>query len=618
MKKTTLLKSMLLLCALVVGSGSLWAEDYELYSGTITEGDYVIVYNDVAMKNTISSDRFTNQSVTISENKISNPAAAIVWHIAASGDYWTIYNANVSKYAASTGAKNKGQLLASGTDDMSLWTVSGTSTYEFVNKKNDANKVNKNLRRNGDNGWACYSTGTGGALSLYKKVEATGAATTVTINSTGITNTNKFFGTAGGTLTASVVVTSTSAAVPAASVTWSSSDEDVATVGESTGVVTLVGEGTTTITASYAGVADTYKSSYAEYELTVTNEDPNAVTLWSEDFSSYSKDDVPNDKDGYSVSDGGGTTKIYEDAMAGGTSPELLVAKSSGYFQAVVPLENIKGDLKLKFKKYNNALTVSTSTEGISISGTSSFSDAGEFTVTFTGVTTSMTSVTIKFTSTSSNNVRIDDIVLKGSKVIPVIMGKNGYTTFASTYGLDLTDANRPTGLKAYKATRSGANITFTALNQTVAAGTGLLLLGANDGSYDIPYVASGTSVSENALVGVTSATDKQSVANTTYYFVMKKATTADSPLQFLPLSTTSAVTIPAGKAYIEVPNSAFDGGAQELSFSFEDNGNVTGIVNVANALSTNNEVVYNLNGQRVNANHKGIVIVNGKKYLNK
>ena len=608
---------MLLLCALIVGSGSSWADDYELYSGTITEGDYVIVYDGNAMKNTITSNRFDYQAVTISADKISNPVAAIIWHIAANETYWTIYNANASKYAASTGAANKAQLLTSGTDDKSLWTVSGSSTYEFVNKQNTTNKVNANLRKNGTYGFACYGTGTGGALSLYKKVEATGAATTVTINSTGITNTNKFNGTAAGTLTAAVTVTATSAAVDGAAVTWSSDDESVATVGETTGVVTLVGEGTATITATYAGKSGEYKSSYAEYELTVTNEDPNAITLWSEDFSTYSKDDVPSDGTyGYTCDNGGGTTKIYEDAMAGGTSPELLVAKTNGYFQAIVPLENIKGDLKLKFKKYNNALSVSTSTDGISISGTSSFSDAGEFTVTFTGVTTSMTSITIKFTSTSGSNVRLDDIVLKGSKVIPVTVGKNGYTTFASTYGLDLTDANRPAGLKAYKATRSGANITFTALNQTVAAGTGLLLLGANDGSYDIPYVASGTAVDGNALVGVTTATAKQSDPSGNYYFVMKKATSSSDALAFAPLSTSAAVTIPAGKAYIEVPNSAFSGGAHDLTFGFEDTG-ATGICSVENdELQIENAKIYNLAGQRVAQPTKGLYIVNGKKVI--
>ena len=76
---------------------------------------------------------------------------------------------SVNKYAASNGTKNQVQLLASGTDDKSLWTVSGTATYEFVNKYNKSKSVNANLRNNGTYGFACYATSTGGALTLYKK-----------------------------------------------------------------------------------------------------------------------------------------------------------------------------------------------------------------------------------------------------------------------------------------------------------------------------------------------------------------------------------------------------------------------------------------------------------------
>ena len=167
-----------LFAMLALGVGNAWANEYALYSGTITEGDYVIVYDGNAMNNTLSSSRLGNTAVTITDGKISNPDATIVWHIAPSGDYWTIFSASVNKYAASTGAKNKAQLLASGTDDKSLWTVSGSGTYEFVNKANAAANVNKNLRQNGNYGFACYATSTGGELSLYKKVEQSGGGGT--------------------------------------------------------------------------------------------------------------------------------------------------------------------------------------------------------------------------------------------------------------------------------------------------------------------------------------------------------------------------------------------------------------------------------------------------------
>lgn len=157
------------------------SSDYALYSGEITEGDYVIYYNGYAMKNTVDSGRLSYEEVTPSNDIISDPDASIVWHIAQDGDYWTIYNAAVEKYAAATGAKNKAQMLADGTDNKSLWTVSGLSTYEFVNKANASGSVNANLRNNGTYGFACYATSTGGALSLFKAQESSGGTISVEV-----------------------------------------------------------------------------------------------------------------------------------------------------------------------------------------------------------------------------------------------------------------------------------------------------------------------------------------------------------------------------------------------------------------------------------------------------
>ena len=111
MKQKLLLKTMLLLCILVGGVSPAWADDFELYSGSLTEGDYLIVYNGGAMNTTIDNDRLQYQSVSVNNGKITTTESSLVWHIAKSGDYWTLYNATAKKYAASTGAKNKAQML---------------------------------------------------------------------------------------------------------------------------------------------------------------------------------------------------------------------------------------------------------------------------------------------------------------------------------------------------------------------------------------------------------------------------------------------------------------------------------------------------------------------------
>ena len=69
-----------------------------------------------------------------------------------------------------------------------------------------------------------------------------------------------------GTLTAAV--TYNDAAVEGATVTWSSSDDNIATINETTGVVTLIATGEVTFTATYAGNGD-YAESTGTKTITV-------------------------------------------------------------------------------------------------------------------------------------------------------------------------------------------------------------------------------------------------------------------------------------------------------------------------------------------------------------
>ena len=159
-----------------ISATAVEAQDYELFNSDLVEGDYIIYYNGYALKNTAVNSRLSYETVSPEEDVIATGDATIVWHIvpSATEGYWTIYSADAEAYAASTGVKNKAQMLENGTDDKALWsvTVSSEGTYEFANKNNyEADpQVNYLLRNNGTNGWACYASATGGALYLYKKV----------------------------------------------------------------------------------------------------------------------------------------------------------------------------------------------------------------------------------------------------------------------------------------------------------------------------------------------------------------------------------------------------------------------------------------------------------------
>lgn len=144
--------------------------DYSLFDGDIVEGDYVIYYNGKVLKNTISAQNRADYSVVSPVNDvITTSDVNIVWHIDSHNGNYTIYNAAVSKYLASTGADNKAALVDDITDK-AVWTITETNDgYEIENVSNKQNKKNSLLRNNGTYGFACYSNSTGGALSLYKK-----------------------------------------------------------------------------------------------------------------------------------------------------------------------------------------------------------------------------------------------------------------------------------------------------------------------------------------------------------------------------------------------------------------------------------------------------------------
>ncbi len=160
--------------------------EYNLYSGALTEGDYLLVNSTYAMKASISSNRFANLSVTVSDNKIVTDDVTAVWHIAQSGSYWTLYNASAEKYAGGNTTKNQGALLSSVTD-YAKWTVTAGSTYEFENygrANGGSDTGNKYLRNNTTSGWACYGSSTGKAPALYKKGNAVADPTVTSVTVT--------------------------------------------------------------------------------------------------------------------------------------------------------------------------------------------------------------------------------------------------------------------------------------------------------------------------------------------------------------------------------------------------------------------------------------------------
>ena len=155
---------------------------FELFSGTITDGRYVIASDTTALKAEISNKRGAYETISPNGNdEVVNPAPNLVWEISAATiggkTGFTIYNA-AGGYLSSTNSDGNATLLANASSK-SVWAASGSGSYEFVNQ--DPKTATKaNLRLNPGYGFACYNTGTGKALTLYKIDDSTITAARLT------------------------------------------------------------------------------------------------------------------------------------------------------------------------------------------------------------------------------------------------------------------------------------------------------------------------------------------------------------------------------------------------------------------------------------------------------
>ena len=143
------------------------------------------------------------------------------------------------------------------------------------------------------------------------------------------------------------------------------------------------------------------------------------VTIWSEDFSSYSANDVPSGGTySYLCTDGGTTTQIYNEGTAGGTAPEILVSKANGSFSATITdFKGCTGSFTLTYYTNQNGLLSISSANAESISAAVSTGTTNQYRRTIT-LKEGETQLNLVFTNTSSGkspkNLRLDEIVLTG------------------------------------------------------------------------------------------------------------------------------------------------------------------------------------------------------------
>ena len=202
-----------------------------------------------------------------------------------------------------------------------------------------------------------------------------------------------------------------------------------------------------------------------------------------------------------------------------------------------------------------------------------------------------------------ANGNGLDYVIIHKTAEVATI-GENGFATFASEYPLDMTIENMPDGVRAFTASITGNTVSFTKLDQTVPANTGVLLASTDamkGQTVQIPVVASGDPVENNRFIAGKGEELPEDDAN--YYFALNKN---KENLTFGKFDQTSVV-INTNKAYFKVAKNEFGSGAR-LVINFDG---ATGINTVEAAESEANA----LKDGKYLINGKIVLVKNGVKY---
>lgn len=295
----------------------------------------------------------------------------------------------------------------------------------------------------------------------------------------------------------------------------------------------------------------------------------------------------------------------------------LGTAKKAG--KAVTPEIHLTGNGTLTFRAgaWNKDKTT------LKISATGATLDQSEVTMVnnaFTEYTVQITNATdpiqITFESSVKSNNRffLDDVVVTSASETPEtnITLTIGQSKYASLYYENQAFVV-PQGMEAYTYKLNGHKVEESymyAAGETIPAGTAVILKGEpNDYSFAFSTKV-GDVDSENILKGTDSDTPLEADANSYFYKLSLNAAEELSSIGFYwGAADGAAFTNKAHKAYLKVAKSA---GAKFYRFD----GETTAIENVQAAQPDANAPMYNVAGQRVSKNYKGVVIQNGRKYV--
>lgn len=363
------------------------------------------------------------------------------------------------------------------------------------------------------------------------------------------------------------------------SVTYASSDTDVATISSS-GVVTIVAAGTTTITATSAAT-DTYLAGSAYYTLTVSLAD--AGLAWS---SSYYSATFGNDNSFPTLTNVNGldvtfTSSDESVATVDDSGNPTLVAAGTTYIKAYFEGSDIYAETTVTY-----TLKVSKGTPTLTWSESSYSADIEASSWDFPTLTTDPDGLTVTYASSSTSvatvnsSTGIPSLVATGSTTITATStATDQYKSATASYTLTVT-SSADTGAGTYTYSSSGdtssdddiSNTTFGRKITVTYSSSGATVTGYTS-DFDVTVSSNQVTItnngSENVVYYLTGTASDG-------FFKLYSSKKQAIHLYNLSLTNTSGAAInnQSGKrtfVYVEGTNTLADGSSAAYSTSSED-----------------------------------------------
>ena len=617
MKRTTLLKTMLLLCALVAGSGSVWADEIVVYTLTCSKPTPNTSAYDTYKDNTVNGLVWNSPGNNTSTTKLNGSSTGTeCWRIGGKGaalDRTITGKSKINSAVTKITVNHNGVSSDKVTVNSVKLTVA--SDADFTANVSEVT-VNPTIAKTSSDGPASFNiTPTAPATEWTKDYYY---KFTFNITVTGSSNAGLdllsivFYNTVDGTA-ATVSFTDENKMVAVGDtytnilskdpsdlvVTYSSSDTDIATVNSSTGQVTGIAIGSATITASWTEqtISGTkYIAESRSYTVNVGNAIEDGVFDFTnyQDYSSglpltTSTSTYKGNTDGGYVFEAGNVTLTtggtgYIAWYNSGIPNNTLRIYDNSYFTITVPA----GCAITSIAFTGSSLTKAKVNDDVPTNGSS---------YTWNGAASSVK------VERGTGNVNFKTITITYDSTIPVAVSAAEYATFCAGAPLDFS----ATGITVYTATAGTTSVTLNEVaSGKVPANTPVVLYkaGAEGTAVNVPVAASADAIAGTNDLAVSDGTVEGN--GSTIYALAKKSGVVGFYLVM------DGESIPSGKAYLTIAS----GGAPEfLGFSFGETTDLSEKVRV-NSEKFATAPVYNLNGQRVAQPTKGLYIVNGRKVV--